>query len=641
MPNRGAPVLGNLLIVCRSQAELALLARCPRQSGERHLVASDDLRVHEEARKLPWVAEVCWLEEMESWFAVAPDVLRILQAINAWLASWGKGANRIPRELFFWVHHCEGGMTTQRIQDLLLLIRSYLALLSLHQVSRLVILRHPGAWWEDQVLADVARSRAVRVQFLGGCRWPVLRAHILSRLKNLVREPYHLSQVIRAKLRRLLVFRGNGAGGRKILFQICNSHQKSIEDILPLMKALQAQGREPVSLHWRASAAVKKIRRAGFEAEELDAWVPLSSLGMVFRFLRLWRQVRQKRGQFFRLPEQRYRQVELGPGLWPSVRFFFLAELARRYRLWQAARRYFSRVSLQALRLWGGGVLPEGYLTWKCLGRQPKPLIFYWDWIYLDNPYEYAPEFIDLFLAAGPAHREHLEKYGVSPERIAPVGLMRYENLPDFKNQFTPDQSRSHLKIPSGFSHYIFLDPNVAIRGLISAKEQALLTNALLEFASRHPEAALLIKPHPACRPGPIESLVAHYPPGNVFLLDRKMLPYHVLNAADLLVTKHSTLGLEAMLLGKPVIAVILDGEPRFRAYGEAAEYVYSLEFLQRKLSALVRDPVLKDQWTKDQLGKHHGFLKGYVLGPHASPAAHGAETIAEFIEHHHPGNLF
>ena len=114
-----------VLLVCRGLGEIHLLQRFQPQPGCRYIVASDDLRVHLEMEKYPWVAEVCYLEQMESFYAVAFDVIKYLELINQWLESLGNDPKGIPQELLYWIRHCEGGKTTQRIQDLLLLIRSY------------------------------------------------------------------------------------------------------------------------------------------------------------------------------------------------------------------------------------------------------------------------------------------------------------------------------------------------------------------------------------------------------------------------------------------------------------------------------------------------------------------------------------
>ena len=172
-----------VLVVCRGLSEIDLLERIQPRSDCRYIVASDDLRVHLEVAKYPWVAAVCYLEQMESFYAVAADVINYLELINQWLESLGNDPRGIPQDLLYWIRHCEGGKTTQRIQDLLLLIRSYCYLLERYDISSIVILRHPQAEWEDEVLIKLAQSKGIGVHIIGGFRFSMLKARLLSFLK--------------------------------------------------------------------------------------------------------------------------------------------------------------------------------------------------------------------------------------------------------------------------------------------------------------------------------------------------------------------------------------------------------------------------------------------------------------------------
>ncbi len=160
-----------VLVVCRGLSEIDLLQRFQPRPDCRYVVASDDIRVHLEKEKYPWVETVCYLEQMESLYAVASDVIKFVEPVNHWLESLGNDPKGIPQDLLYWIRHCEGGKTTQRIQDLLLLIRSYDYLIDTYKISSIVILSHPQAEWEDKVLTnDGANEGDRRVQPMGRFR---------------------------------------------------------------------------------------------------------------------------------------------------------------------------------------------------------------------------------------------------------------------------------------------------------------------------------------------------------------------------------------------------------------------------------------------------------------------------------------
>ena len=120
--------------------------------------------------------------------------------INQWLESLGSDPKGIPKELLFWIRVCEGGVTTQRIQDLLLLIRSYQYLIDTYDISSIIILSHPKSQWEDDVLIKVSQSKDIKVQIVGGFRFDIVKARLIFWMKLLAREPYYIINILRAKL---------------------------------------------------------------------------------------------------------------------------------------------------------------------------------------------------------------------------------------------------------------------------------------------------------------------------------------------------------------------------------------------------------------------------------------------------------
>jgi hypothetical protein len=619
-------------VVCRGLSEIDLLERFQPRSDCRYIVASDDLRVHLEVAKYPWVAAVYYLEQMESFYAVAADVINYLELINQWLESLGNGPRGIPKELLFWIRHCEGGKTTQRIQDLLLLIRSYCYLLERYDISSIVILRHPQAEWEDEVLIKVGQSKSVEVRIIGGFRLSIIKARFLSCLKLAAREPYYIFPILRAKLLGLSRPQKPGLSENEIIIQICSSEEKFMEDSVPIMKALKARGYDPVALLWRASAAAGKFQQEGLTIDELETFVPMSSIWeAIYRVWVTWRQARRRRHEFLAHPGLQYRKVALGPLLWPSMQSFFWEELAQRFRLQLAAKKYFADHAPRAIRLWGGGLLAEGSIVSKGLTDRQKPLSIYWFWNWHESPYiDYSA--IDFFLAAGDRQKRHLENHGVPSHHIDVVGVSRYDHLSQFRKDYSPSQSRSYLNIPSKFQYYILFDSNYTLRGYLTIREQSLVTKTLLSFAQKHPSVALIIKPHPAHLPGWLEDFIDNFSLPNVFLIDKNMVPYHALNAVDCLITKFSSIALEGMLFEKPVVAVLLDAEDHFKLYDDAVVSVTSIEALNEILTEMVSDEGRKIDRQKSCIKKQASFLKDYFDNNISESARRGVDTLDKLL---------
>ena len=627
-----------VLVVCRDLSEIDLLQRVQPQPGCRYLVASDDLRVHLEKEKYPWVAEVCYLEQMESYYVVAADVINYIELVNQWLESIGNDPKGIPKELLFWIRYCEGGMTSQRIQDLLLLIRSYKYLIDTYDIKSLIILSNPQSRWEDDVIIKVSRSKNIKVQIIGGFKFNILKARLLSWLKLIAREPYYILPILRAKVRNYFRPRETGISEREIIVQLCSSEEKFVEDSVPLMKALKCRGYEPVALLWRASGAAAKIQQEGLGAVELETFIPLSAvLEAPYRVWLTWRQARRRRHEFLALAGLQYRNIALGPLLWPSVFSFLWEELAQRYRLQQGAKHYFAHHAPKAIKLWGAGILSEGAIVAMSFNQEQTPITFYWGWAFYENPYWPSHSFCDLFLVAGDIQKEYIQKQGVHSRHIAKVGLSRYDHLHDFQKEYSPIQSRAYLNIPQYFQHYILFDSGYTLSGYTTIQEQSLVTESLLNFAREYPSAALMIKPHPAHRPGWLEALIDYFALPNVYLIDKNMLPYHALNAADLLITKSSTIALEAMLFEKPAVSILLDGEERFRIFGDAVERANSLKALAEILTMVVGDASKRIDWQEKQIKNQVSFLKDYFGNSLSESAQRGAEALDKFLTDKNP----
>jgi len=182
-----------------------------------------------------------------------------------------------------------------------------------------------------------------------------------------------------------------------------------------------------------------------------------------------------------------YLSVPLGALLWPSVRFFIIAELPQLYRLHQVLKKYFKNHNPLAIKLWGATALKEGYFAWKSLNFKQRPLIFHSEGgVYMiDQPYQMPDNPVDLLFVDGEIKKRIAEKTKFVPSgKIEICGQVKYEKIDDFKKKYNCTQSRSYLRIPSSFSMYILFDSNVVLRGFISSREQAVTLNALLKFAT-------------------------------------------------------------------------------------------------------------------------------------------------------------
>lgn len=619
---------GAVLVICREPRDLYLVDRFQRNEDRKVVVASEDMEVQQAAVAEPWVDEVCFIEQMESFYAVANDVLQILEAVNRWLKSLADKENGVPEELLFWVHHAEGGMTTQRIQDALLLIRSYQHLLKKYHVAHVILHRRIHYRWEDEVLIHTARSMGVSVKEIRPLMYRIgeklglmmVQRFLFGRLRRLYAPArlvyFWLRLKLYGSLLRATIDRRNrrpspSDGMLEIVFQLGSSERKHVENIVPLMREFERRaGYWPVALCWQARGGAREIRREGLQADELERWFPLSRWPEVIRRAKwTWRRANGRKRNLYRAPAISYRGVPLGPLLWPSMEYFFQEAIVRRLALKISAENYFKEHHPAAIKLWGQGILEYGAVCHTIVQQAGNPLTFHYN-LGIGVEWPYFQRRNKLYLAAGELEKGFLRRHGVPFEQIAVAGQGRYDHLAHFIKEHTPVNSRRQLNLPLDKEIYVFYAPTGILRGAISFREQFIVAEALIRFFKNHTKAVLIIKLHPSDNSGIIERLAKQYRSSNIFLIDKHALPYHCINAADIVVTKFSTVGVEAMLLDKPLISIVLDKESRWQdIYGNVAERFYSIQAMLSFLELLMENPEERQWWEEGQKQLRKSFL--------------------------------
>jgi CDP-glycerol glycerophosphotransferase (TagB/SpsB family) len=107
----------------------------------------------------------------------------------------------------------------------------------------------------------------------------------------------------------------------------------------------------------------------------------------------------------------------------------------------------------------------------------------------------------------------------------------------------------------------------------------------------------------------------------------------HFLNSVDLIITKYSTLILEAAILGRCAIAAIFDGEDRFKVFSDLLVLVKSGVELENLLIQLASDSKTFEIWKRDQLSRHKELLPKFYCNKPNSPAALAADAIIKRLQ--------
>ena len=616
------------LVICRSPAGIRALREV--RSSLPLVIASDDARVQAAVRSLPLVRDVCFIEQTESFYHAVDEVTRLLGLIDEGLAAL---APALPSDVSSWGRNVEGGLTTQRVQDAVLLVRSYVHLLSNQGAAEVHLICDPMHQWEDQVLLACVRARSLPVRLYRSPWLPRAIRAWTERLRPWAVGVYYLGMLARAgsfRLRRpppsLLL---DGA----VIFQSNSSLSKHVENIRPLMHALVACGQRAVALCWEASE-----RRVAAPASAVLASQKLEVIRLE-DFLTagdLWSSLTTTARAALRArkPPASWRRLQTGgvdlyPLLKSSFSHFFVAELPQRLRYNRALAAVLPPAHPVGLKLAGGPESFEGKAALRLLATRTDTLVFhYWVGTAPEWPYADGQKKIDFFLAKGPrevALAAH--DYALPLAEIAIAGQGRFGRVRSGEGP-TPADSRKLLGLPSEARRYVGFDPNGALRGYLSRREQTEMMATVLEFASRHPAVVVVVKPHPSYPIEHLEPMLKTAALPNVRVLHRRAPFAHFLNAVDLAITKYSTLILEAALAGRVAVSALFDGEERFKIYGDLPVVVRSPHELGELLEMIAGDDRAFDHWRDQVLVHQADRLKDFYTSSVEDPAATAAALL-------------
>ncbi len=619
------------LLICRDLKDLTLLNRMRSDSGAGIVVASDDLRVHRAAKKDSRVGKVMFIEQTESLFSVSDSVLEFREEINRWLAARGPA---VPRYLLEWIKWAEGGETTQRIQDALLLVDSYRVLLS-NDIMELQIRRRRKSRWEDEILLETARSVGVAVVELksfssrigGAFSFVAVRRRFFGKEREL-----YVPQVIIPFLKALTLFlrvlyskvetrkTAVSAKSKRVLFLMASSSEKHVNNAAIVMHEFRRRdGYQPIALCWGALNGYREIRRRRLDAENLERWFPFGATARVLRTHRaVKRSCKAHYGGFENSPVLKYKGVPIGRILLPSVRKFVRYELLSRLVFSLAAKNYLRHNAPAAMRTWGENILDAGLIFYELLRessdrvRLGRPLVFdYPVGLTFAMPYRNTERKPDLFMLSGEQDREIYEDATGDSSNVVVVGFGQDSKLRDFMRRFTPEDSREKLEIPALNKYKLFYAPTGILRGFVSPGEHSSIARCLVEFAISSREVLLVIKPHPSEPESFWQELLREYGSlANVYLIGKNVSPYHCINVSDLVITKFSTVALEAMEFGKPVISIALDHESKFQdIFEDAVEKFTDVEPFVSFLGHITSSSETFAAWTTKRVKAQDSFL--------------------------------
>ena len=623
------------LFICRSLDDYNKISSLISTTRGEIIVASDDLRVHWTIKKQNPKVQFTFLEKMESFYCVVDELLVILQMINSWLSKL-EITDQDSQNLLYWASHCEGGDTTQRILDILLLKRSYLELLNKYNPNEIIVAKNAFITWEDELLCLLAKEIKISIQFSNG----IEKLHSLFWKKWIGIRPffvgmYRTIHVLLIKIKYLFQKRLLVDNKKFVAVQLPFSELKHHSHSITIAKSFSRLGYQGIILGWRLGRTISNIQKNEVEAIEVESWISIKDIITAWRNgIKIYLVARSKQDSFL-ANSSNSNFDSIRPILNQSMNSFIFTEFVERYLYSTGIKRLFSKhvpVAMRPLTI----VLPFAVTAYnEAIKANPSLIAFmHGGWPYnVPNPITDSKQPIPrkdiLYFSCGKKHRDILIKGGYNEKNVYATGLPWIESIVEFNKQYSKLESRKILNLKLDAKFYIVFDPNIPLRGYQANCEHYTVIRSLLEFASKHLNIEIVIKPHPSHIPGVLEEIIHEFSLPNVHIMDHSKLPYHALNSADVLITKISTLSIEAMFLDVPTVGITLDNEKNFMCYGDSVEYYNSNELMFQKISLLASDQLIRETWHKQMMKKRDEYFQEEGLKSSGEPAIEIANEVS------------
>jgi spore coat polysaccharide biosynthesis predicted glycosyltransferase SpsG len=200
-----------------------------------------------------------------------------------------------------------------------------------------------------------------------------------------------------------------------------------------------------------------------------------------------------------------------------------------------------------------------------------------------------------------PFARDAHIKMGAPAEKLFVTGQPRFDLIDQSKS--SSQAIMAQLKVPQNKG--IIVLATQPLSALWTEEERKEFLEAILNVMAEFPEKQLVIKLHPSDKMEEYQQMSA-VKNSNVIICQHIDL-YGLLRSCDVLITAHSTVALEAMILNKPVITVNLTGRPDVMPYAEsgAALGVY----LKEDLAPAIDTTLYNDHVREDLAKKREEFV--------------------------------
>jgi len=202
----------------------------------------------------------------------------------------------------------------------------------------------------------------------------------------------------------------------------------------------------------------------------------------------------------------------------------------------------------------------------------------------------FTPVFVDKVTVWGDSSKKQLINKNTSKEKIVITGAPQFDDL-----------ALRNIPLNKNDIKKLGINPNKKLIFLTTqpVSDMKDIATGVCKAVKSIPRTQLVMKLHPSEYSMNIYKKIAKKEGVNAIITKKYLYP--LLNACDLLITHHSTTGMEAMILDKSVITINLTGKPDIMPYAEsgAAIGVYKPEDIKPAIKSVLEDKDVRKKLAK------------------------------------------
>jgi hypothetical protein len=237
----------------------------------------------------------------------------------------------------------------------------------------------------------------------------------------------------------------------------------------------------------------------------------------------------------------------------------------------------------------------------------------------------------------GKVFKDAFVKLGIKSKKVVVTGNPRFDILINLKKSFNKESFKKDKKISPDKKVLLVATGPLSYKSYEDnwneiIEEMVIFYQTLGRIIEKTPDLQIIFKPHPRDNFEFFRDIVREVP--NSIVFGKEIDTYELVCACDVLITKNSTVGFEAMVLEKPVICFDFIGRLERNEYvsSGAAIGVSDIEELEPAIkNAVENQDVMKNLRN---MQKKFVYERGYKLDGHSSRRV--ADLICDMVEKSH-----